>query len=504
MGIEDRLAGKPAACWIDTTPTTDYPALQGGAFADVAVIGGGIVGLTAADLLKRDGKTAVVIESRRIAEQVTGHTTAKVTSLHGLIYAHLIKSLGEETARLYGQSNQAAIERIASLVTEKGIDCDFERKAAYTYSRTRFRLDEVEAEVEAAVKLGLPARLERETTLPYAIAGAVCFDNQAQFHPRKYLLALAQDIPGGGSAIYENTRALDVEEGNPCRVITDRGTVTARDVIVATNLPITNRGAFFAKAFPRRHMVLAAEIDDAKAPDGMFLSVEVPSHSIRTWRHDGKTYLIVVGGSFKPGQAETIREVEDLQAFVTANFDVTAVWRWGNQDYTSMDRMPYIGRITPSSRHVYVATGFNAWGMTGGTVAAMILADAILERPNPWARIYDATRLNPGSSAESFLKENAQVAKEWVGKRITTRRSIGELTRGEGAVVRINGENLAAYKHDDGSVTAVSPTCTHMGCIVGFNAAEKSWDCPCHGSRFALDGRVINGPAVRDLEKKVL
>ncbi len=248
--MRDASAGKHLSFWIDTTPRTEYPALDGDASVDVAVLGGGITGLTAAVLLKRLGKTVAVVEMGRIAEGVTGRTTAKVTSQHHLIYDTLIKEHGEKRARLYAEANEAAIGRVASFVEEKGIDCDFRRLPAYVYTESEEMLSRLEAEVEAARKLGLPASFTEDVPLPFPVKGAVRFENQAQFHVRKYLLALAEEIPGDGSHIYEDTRALDVEEGVQCRVETDKGKVIARDVIVATHIPFLFKGEFWGGGSP--------------------------------------------------------------------------------------------------------------------------------------------------------------------------------------------------------------------------------------------------------------
>ena len=233
-------SGKHLSYWIDTTPRTDYPDLRGAVSADVAILGGGLVGLTAAVLLKRLGKTVAVIEARRIAEGVTGHTTAKVTSQHKLIYDTLIKRHGEEKARLYAEANEAAIDRIEAFVNEKNIDCDFRRLPAYVYTESTEMVPQLQAEVEAARRVGLPASFAKEAPLPFPVEGAVRFDDQAQFHVRKYLLPLAEEIPGGGSHIFENTRALGIKEGAHCRAETNRGSVIAKDVIVATHIPFTS------------------------------------------------------------------------------------------------------------------------------------------------------------------------------------------------------------------------------------------------------------------------
>jgi glycine/D-amino acid oxidase-like deaminating enzyme/nitrite reductase/ring-hydroxylating ferredoxin subunit len=499
------LPGKPASFWIDSTPETNFPSISRGLLVDVAILGGGMVGLTAATLLKRAGQTVAVIEAEQIVKGVTGHTTAKVTSLHRLIYAELLKKFGEEKARLYAESNQAAIERIAAFIEEEQIDCDFERKSAYTYTESASDMDAIEAEVNAALQLGLPASFVRETSLPFPIQGAVRFDNQAQFHPRKYLLALAKTIPGNGSYLFEETRALDVKEGNPCEVMTDKGVIMARDVIVATNLPILDKGLFFAKAYPKRSYVLSARIDPSKAPVGMFINTENPSHSIRTTPYEGGLLLIVNGEEHKTGHiSDTENRYKKLEEYARDRFEIDSFeYHWSTQDYTSVDKVPYIGKLTPASKHVYVASGFGGWGMTNGTLSGMILKDLILERPNPWTKLYDATRATSFVS-KKFFQENADVAQDWLKDRFTSpqAKSFSEVANGEGKIVTINGEKVAAYRDEQGIMHALSPVCTHLKCLVHWNNAEKSWDCPCHGSRFSYEGKVLHGPAVKDLEQK--
>lgn len=501
------LSGKPASFWIDSTPEASSPSLAENVSVDVAVVGGGITGLTAATLLKRAGKTVAVVESKQVATGVSGHTTAKVTSLHQLIYADLIKEFGQRKARLYGESSQAAVEQVAAFVADEQIDCDFSRESTYTFADSEAKLSQVQAEVEAAVQLGLPASFVRETSLPFPIAGAVKFDNQVQFHVRKYLLHLAKTIPGAGSYLFENTRVQTVEEGEPCQVITDKGVVTAQDVIVATHLPILDQGLFFAKTYPQRSYIIAARIDPAKAPKGMFIGFGEDYHSIRTTPYDGGLLLLVGGGGHKVG---TITHTEEqylkLEEYVRSNFGIdTFEYRWSTQDVVSFDKLPYIGKLTPFNNHIYVATGFSLWGMSKGTMSGMLLSDLILGRDNPWAELYDATRATPFVTQES-LKENIDVGTRWIGDRFkglqTT--SLSEVASGEGKLVTVNGEKVAAYRDEQGAVHTVSPVCTHLACIVSWNNAEKSWDCACHGSRFSYEGEVIQGPAVQDLEKKNL
>jgi glycine/D-amino acid oxidase-like deaminating enzyme/nitrite reductase/ring-hydroxylating ferredoxin subunit len=501
--MPDESTNKHLSFWIDTAPRTDYPAMLGDVSADVAILGGGITGLTAAILLKRLGKTVAVIEARRIAEGVTGHTTAKVTSQHELIYDTLLKEHGQEKTRLYADANEAAIARIEEFVNEKNIDCDFRHLPAYVYTESEDYLGQLEAEVEAAQRVGLPASFVRDVPLPFAVKGAVRFDNQAQFHVRKYLLPLAEEIPGDGSHLFENTRALDVEEGEPCEVETDRGVLRAKDVIVATHIPFTVKGEFWSKSYPQREYGIAARIGQTVASEGTSINAESPTRSVRTASWYGQTALIVVGETHKTGEEpDTEQRYRNLEEWAQERFGVTHfINRWSAQDYYAFDVLPYVGKIGVGSEHVYVATAFRAWGMTNGTAAAMLLADLIAGRENEWAELYDSTRTSPLAST-SLYKEGGSQAMHLVKDRFEDEGGITDIAPGEGRIVGRPGDQSAVYRDPQGEVHAVSARCTHLGCIVSWNPAETSWDCPCHGSRFSVDGEVLQGPAVRDLEKK--
>jgi glycine/D-amino acid oxidase-like deaminating enzyme/nitrite reductase/ring-hydroxylating ferredoxin subunit len=497
------LTGKPISFWIDSTPETKFPRLTQDVVVDVAIVGGGIAGLTAAMLLKRAGKTVAVLESRKIVTGASGHTTAKVTSLHQLIYADLLHNLGSNKARVYAESNQAALERIANFVQEEKIDCDFSRRSAYTFTESESGLKEIEAEVAAALELGLPASFVQETSLPFAIAGAVRFDHQAQFHPRKYLLHLAQCIQGDGSAVFEETRVLKVdEETTACRVITDSHTVTAQDVVITTHLPILDSGLFFAKTHPKRSYLVGARIDPDRAPEGMFIGSGQGYFSIRTTPDRDGLLLLVGGGGHKVGEVtDTEAQYQKVEDFARARFGLdTFDYRWSTQDMVSFDQLPYIGKLTPFSHHVFVATGFSLWGMTNGTLSGMLLSDSILGIKNPWAALYDATRATPFMTPGG-VQQTVSVGMHWVGDRLKglATPDFSDVGVGEGKLVTIEGEKLAAYRDEQGAVHAVSAVCPHLGCIVAWNSAEKSWDCPCHGSRFDCDGAVLDGPAVKDL-----
>lgn len=489
--------------WVDDTPAPGYPSLDGTVTVDVAVCGGGITGLHVATRLKAAGATVAVVEAGRVAAGATGFTTAKVSSLHGLVYAGLASRLGQERAQAYADANQAAIAEIARLVDERGVDCDFAWRDAFTYTEDPKRVGEVEAEVAAATSLGLPASATTTTDLPWPVEAAVRLEGQAMFHPRKYCLALAAAIPGEGSHLFERSRVLAVEGEAPCVVRTERGRVSAGHVVLATHLPFLDQGGFFAKTSATRSYALAARID-GPVPQGMYLSVDSPTRSVRPHRGGGQEWAILGGEGHKSGQdPDTRQRYRALESWARERFAVRSVdYRWSAQDYVPADGVPYIGRLLPHADRILVATGFNKWGMTHSMVAAMILSDLIGGRENPWAQAYDATRVDPKTMLRQFVKENADATARFVGDRL---RAIGappadHLAPGQAGIVEAQGEKVAAFRDDTGTLHAVSAVCTHLGCIVSFNTAERTWDCPCHGSRFDVEGRVVHGPALHDLE----
>ena len=494
--------------WISSTPSTAYPTLTAGTSVDVAIIGGGIFGITAAYLLKQEGLSVALLEGDQVVRGVTGYTTAKISSSQSLIYSELKEKFGEDGARLYGESNEAALAKIAELVETLRIECDFERQDNYVYTEVDSEVGSIRDEADVAASLGLPASFVTESPLPFPIKGAVRFTNQAQFHPRKYLLALAERIHGDGSFIFENTKVLDVDEGSPCRVETDQGDLTATDVIVATNMPFLDRGLFFTKVHPMRSYVVAGYVEDGTAaPEGMHINVESPTRSIRLIRDEGRDLLMVGGEGHKVGQEEDTEGCyQRLEADALRRFGLTTIdYRWSTQDTVSVDKVPYIGRLTRTSEHIFTGTGFRKWGMTNGTLAAMLLTDRIKGRENRWADFYDSKRLDIPQSAKEFVKENVNVAQHWVGDRIDTPGDpLEQVAPGEGTVIRRGAKPVAVYKDESGELKAVSAVCTHLACIVHFNTAEKSWDCPCHGSRFDVDGTVLQGPATKPLEPRGL
>jgi Rieske Fe-S protein len=325
------------------------------------------------------------------------------------------------------------------------------------------------------------------------------------FHPRKYCLALAAGLPGDGSHLFERSRVVEVEDNGRCVVRTADGRVEADAVVVATLLPFGPEGGFFAKVHPSRSYAMAVLID-GPAPDGMFLSADAPTRSVRPHPSDDGTLLVVEGEEHKTGhESDTEGRYAAVERWARERFAVRAVvHRWSAQDFMAPDRVPYVGRASSRSGRLLVATGFGKWGMSNGTAAAMMLSDLVLGRPNAWLELFDATRLKLGTTTATLVKENLDVGRRFVADRLATLRvdPIERLGPGEAGIVELAGGRVAAFRDDDGRLSACSAVCTHMGCLVTWNPAERSWDCPCHGSRFDAQGRVLEGPAVRDLEPR--
>jgi glycine/D-amino acid oxidase-like deaminating enzyme/nitrite reductase/ring-hydroxylating ferredoxin subunit len=501
------LPGTAESYWIDSTEASSYPPLTDDVKADVAVVGGGIAGVCTAWELTERGASVVLLEADRLATGVTGYTTAKLSALHTLIYARLSKSHGPDAARMYAESQQDAVERVAQTAAHLGIDCDFERAPAYTYVESPDKVDQVRSEVEAAREAGLPASFAGETSLPFPVAGAIRVEDQAQFHPRRYLLGLAEEMARRGARIHERTRVVGLNEGEPCRVTTPTGaTVTARDVVVATHYPVFDRALMFSRLKPHRELVVAAVISPERDPKGMYISPEQDTRSVRTAPYrDGRRLLIVTGEKFLPGSGAVTERFERLAAWTRTRFDAGDIsYRWAAQDNATTDQVPYVGRFHLGSDHVYVATGYGGWGMSNGVMSGRLIAALISGEQSRWAKVYDPRRLHPLREAKPLLGLQATVAKHFIGDRLRPSQydSIEAIPPETGAVIRVGAKHRAIYRDETGSVHALAARCTHLGCLVQFNDAERAWECPCHGSRFDIDGSVIQGPANKPLEPR--
>jgi glycine/D-amino acid oxidase-like deaminating enzyme/nitrite reductase/ring-hydroxylating ferredoxin subunit len=486
--------------WLDTAEASSYPPQTGALRTDIAVLGGGIAGLTAALLLKRDGARVAVIEAARVGSGVTGCTTAKVSALQQTIYRALRRRHGKDGARVYAQASAASVEMVASIAEEEGIDCDLERRPAFTYAARDRDRSTVESEFEAAQEAGLPVALDGDVDLPFETYGAVRLDDQLQLHPVRYCQGLARAVDGDGSVVLEETRALSVDEGDPCRITTDRGQVSASQVVVATHYPLLDRSLFFARLEADRSYCIAARVRGVP-PQGMSISAAGTTRSVRSYGD-----LLIVGGEGHITGARKAKpeRFEKLETFARSHWDVVEVThRWSAQDPSSWDLMPVIGRYHPASSRLFVASGFHKWGLTSGTFAARIVTDLIAGRDSPWAERFNPSRVG-GRGLPKLVEMNTRVATDLIGDRLLPARtgSASDVPRGEARVVRDGLGKTGVYRDDAGHVHAVSLRCTHLGCLLRWNGAERSWDCPCHGSRFDVDGVVLEGPAVQPLKRK--
>jgi glycine/D-amino acid oxidase-like deaminating enzyme/nitrite reductase/ring-hydroxylating ferredoxin subunit len=498
---EDRVS-----LWVATCEGPKLAPLQANAEAEVVVIGAGILGLTVALLLCEEGRDVLVLERGRTARGVSGYTTAKLTGGHGLIYSELESTFNEQTARLYADAQTTAIDRVRRTCDEAGIECDLERLPNYVYAETAEQRDALEAEAAAARRAGLAVELEDDPPASLATQGALRLDDQFQFHVRKYLVGLADRVSSRGGRVAELTAVREIEGDGPYVVHTDGARVSTGTVVAATHYPIVEQGFFATRIHPRRGYVVAAPLRDPEAVGGMFINTGSPTRSVRTAR-DGEQCFVLVGGEGHPTGEDAAKDERyaALESFLQEQFDAGDVaYRWSTQDTFSVDGLPYAGRVGESGS-MYTATGFRGWGMSNGTACAQLISDLIQGRENPWTGLFSLDRSSLLASAKAFVTENVRIAAEQLlpGKGGNERApgSIDGLQPGEATVLTMDGRPVGVSRSLGGELRAVSTACTHMGCTLAWNMAESSWDCPCHGSRFAADGALLHGPALQDLKR---
>lgn len=492
--------------WKKNTESADYPAQSGNIETDVVIIGGGITGITAAYLLAISGRKSVVLEALRVGQGSTGFSTGNLYATVGSEGMHkIVSGFDQDKLREVVESRGAAVNFIEQAISTHAIDCDFKRVPWSLFNSEGEDQSFVEKEKEAAVSAGLT--VTSDISFPAAHGKGFTVPDQAQFDPYTYVVSLAKTISSEHCQIFENSRVTKVEEGNErekCVVHTENGTVTANLVIMATHTP---KGLYMVHTSmgPYREYAVAAKLKGEYPQPGIFWEMKGTEHfSMRVAESPQGPVMLVLGEKHKVGQKENNPECFDrLEKFLRDRFEVDSVaYKWAAQNYTAADGIPFIGMSSGDSK-TYIATGFAADGLTYGTLAAMIITDDILGIQNKWAKTYDASRLTPLASAKNFVKENVnvafEIARDWLTKDEAD--SFAEVQKCDGKIMNVEGSKHAVHRDENGELHVVSAVCPHMGCIVHFNTAEQTWDCPCHGSRFTTAGDVIEGPAINPLKK---
>lgn len=508
MHSAKKLSNVPV--WMAGKTVNQYPKLTAAAHYDVAVIGGGIFGVTAAYLLKLAGKKVALIESRTIGSGTTGCSTAKLTAQHGLVYKKIASKYDGPTAKLYGEMQIAAMKEAERLVAEHKIDCEWMKKDAHVWATDDKMVEELKAEGAACAHFGWPVETidPSASDLPASIgAKAVLrWKDQVAFNPFAFCQGLAAKVDGGQGAVFENTRVDNVSDltslSHHTITIADAPNITASKVVIATHLPILDISCHFAFLPPSRDLCVLVKLS-SPIIQGMYISAEHPVHSVRPIG-DG-TMVMVCGEEYTPGSTTAVKEkYAALEAWARAHLPVAEVLgTWSAEDFMSGDHMPYIGFLHHGTKSIFTATGFSKWGLSNGVAAAMLVRDLITEKENPYTNMVDARRWKLLQTGSSFLEENKEVTKHFIGDKLKALVAphISTLKPGEGGLVKADKHGtVGAYLDENSKWHIVKPICTHLGCHLQFNNGDLCWDCPCHGSRFGVDGEVLHGPACKNLQ----
>lgn len=551
--------------WLDSIENKNkFNKLEKDISTDVCIVGAGIFGLTCGYYLTKQGYNVVLLEKEKdIASKTTGHTTAKITSQHNLIYKYLIDSLGESMAKKYLYANQDAIENIYQIINDENIDCDFVRQDSYVYTNNLDELEKIKLENKAVNSLGFKSEFVTSTPLPFNVLGALRFPNQAEFNPIKYAYGLAKCItsngssaidglvnagsvgsvsvgdgivensPGGASLnlakgtgeIYTDTLVQNIKKENDEFITSCKDyVVRSKYVILASHYPFIDRlGYYFLKMYQSTSYVIAVDIGD-KTFDGMYINSKQPTFSYRFANFSGscgKRLLLVGGADHKTRSKIDLSNAYSILEYEVRKYypDCKVLYKWNTEDCITLDKIPYIGEFSHFMPNMYIGTGFNKWGMTSSNVAGNIIVDKILGRENEYENVFKATRLHP-------IKNNVELGnmiKETTNSFVINKFKVPdadldviednsvmsgskkagnfeEIKNDSGHVLKYNGQTIGIYKDNDGKIFAVNPICTHLGCLLSWNNLDKTWDCPCHGSRFDYKGHQLYNPAIRDLD----
>ncbi|WP_081112262.1 FAD-dependent oxidoreductase [Bdellovibrio sp. HCB117] len=489
--------------WMDSVEMPPTKALDKDLMVDTCVVGGGLGGLITAYLLMKEGRSVCVLEAHELGSGQTGRTTAHFTTALDDRYFEIERLHGEEKASFAAESHQAALDEIERIIKEEGIECEMQHLDGYLFLAEGDHLTTLEDEFRAATRAGLIVKLVQQPPLGFDCGTCLCFPRQIQLHPLKLLRGLADTILKKGQAIFTNTVVVDVQGGEQASVTTRDGhTVRAQNIVVATNSPINDLFAIHTKQAPYRTYVVAGLIAKGRFPHVLCWDTGDPYHYIRTTPYSVTHDLIIVGGEdHKTGQNPyPEHSLKNLEEWARTRFPIESVrYRWSGQVMEPVDGMGFLGHNPMDKNNVYIITGDSGNGMTHCVVGGILIRDQIMNRPNPWQELYDPSRVNL-KAAKEFISENANVAAQYT-EYVTPDhvKSLDDIPEGEGAVVNLGLKKVAVYKDEVGHLEFMSAVCPHLAGVVHWNSLEKSWDCPCHGSRFDCHGKVIEGPAFDDL-----
>lgn len=472
---------------------------------DLLIIGGGLTGLTTAYLLKDSGYKIGIIEATKVGYGVTGYTTAKITVQHSLIYDYLINSFSLEEAKQYLKANQEGVNLIKSIIKKNNIKCDYKDQTAYIYTSKEEEVKKLEQEMEAYKKLNIDYFYTKDVSLPIKTLGAIGIKNQGTFNPLKYLYSLYNILLESQSCeIYEDVRALSIEPQSKIHMVkTEAGNIYAKKVIVTSHYPFDNDfGMYYLRLYQDKSYVIAAKTDD-KPFDGMYINDTDPIYSMRYQFEDNQNFLILSGGNHRAGEIRNEDEsYNELEKFLKEHFkNPHIISKWSTQDCITYDKIPYIGNYSNNIDNIYVATGFKKWGMSHSASAALILRNRILDIEDDYSAVFNPSRITPLQSSKEFIKSVGHIASGFMRRINSVPDELFLVEKGKGKIVNYDGKRVGVYKDEKGDYFCVSPVCTHLKCALSFNEAEKTWDCECHGSRFDINGNVLEGPAIYPLDK---